>query len=277
MTRIRAAAAVRERSAKNPPGCAGPHNRRSLHPRPDPFPPPPTTTASTPPTAFATTLMAEAVADSTCAPRRPPSPALEASVLRAITAGLFDSDDDDDAVETMETQSKKPVAAAAASPVPRRRRAVAATRSDSSSLSDASAATPCAAALRSAIAPASPATTCCELTSAPPRAVAVRAASTPAPPRAAPAPKRLKALRGDFWAADAAAAAACVDDPDALLAPPCDAPPTPRSLPSVSLAGLLPDQVAAALAAPTRDGGRGPLGLVLDTTALVAELNRGRF
>ena len=197
-------------------------------------------------------------------------------MLRAITAGLFDSDDEDDVMEAMETESKKPVVVAA-SPQPRRRRAVTATRSDSSSLSDASAATPCAAALRSVIAPASPATTCCELTSAPPRAVAVRAASAPAPPRAAPAPKRLKALRGDFWAADAAAAAACVDDPDALLAPPCDAPPTPRSLPSVSLAGLLPDQVAAALAAPTRDGGRGPLGLMLDTTALVAELNRGRF
>jgi len=56
-------------------------------------------------------------------------------------------------------------------------------------------------------------------------------------------------------------------------------PPVPLSLPSVSLAGLLPDQVEHAIGAAKRSaraGGRGPLGLRLDTAALVRDLNAAR-
>jgi hypothetical protein len=65
----------------------------------------------------------------------------------------------------------------------------------------------------------------------------------------------------------------------AEAAAPAPAPgPVPRSLPSVSLAGLLPDQVEHAIGAARRaaPGGRGPIGLRLDTAALVRELNAAR-
>ena len=74
------------------------------------------------------------------------------------------------------------------------------------------------------------------------------------------------------WVAAAAAASAA-------STPSCTpSPPVPLSLPSVSLAGLLPDQVEYAIGAAKRaaPGGRGPLGLRLDTAALVRDLNAAR-
>ena len=71
------------------------------------------------------------------------------------------------------------------------------------------------------------------------------------------------------WVAAAAAATSPTSTPS---------PPVPLSLPSVSLAGLLPDQVEHAIGAAKRaaPGGRGPLGLHLDTAALVRDLNAAR-
>ena len=71
----------------------------------------------------------------------------------------------------------------------------------------------------------------------------------------------------------AAAAASAASTPSST-----PSPPVPLSLPSVSLAGLLPDQVEYAIGAAKRaaPGGRGPLGLRLDTAALVRDLNAAR-
>lgn len=212
-------------------------------------PPRPLHTASTPPA-----LLADAAAT-------PPAFSLEASVLKAITSGLFDSDadacesDSCGAVDLL-TRGEPPCVRRVTRRLVVARPRRAAAPADSSSASDASAATPACAA------PQSP--PCGGDVSSLARSASPPPSAASAPP---PTPKRLKALRGDWWAV----AAPPVDDPDVLaLAPPRDEPPTPLSLPSVSLAGLLPDQVAAALAPPPV--GAGPLGLALDAAALVAEL-----